>query len=180
MTARVARVAVAVILGVGGVAVAIWRLWGTWAVAPFVAVAVVAAVLSWIDLREHRLPNLIVVPAIGASVLLLLGGSLADGQVASWLSALIGGAALFGLYLVLALVSPRGMGMGDVKFAALIGLFAGYLGLTTWIGAALAGFIVGGGVAAISLVTRRATGRTQLPFGPSMVAGLWIAVALTA
>ena len=95
------------------VGITVWRLPGTWALVPFLGLVVVAVALSWIDLRERRLPNRIVLPAIAASVPLLLGAAVLDGDLARWLTALAGGAALFVLYLVLALVSPRGMGMGD-------------------------------------------------------------------
>jgi leader peptidase (prepilin peptidase)/N-methyltransferase len=177
MTSRVAA-ATAVILGVGGIAVVTWRFWGSWALVPFLGIAVVGAALAWVDIRQHRLPNRIVLPALGVAVLLFLGSSFADGAVAKWMGAPVGAAVLFAFYLVLALISPRGMGMGDVKLAGLVGLCAGYLGVSTWIAAALAGFVVGGVVAAISLLSRRATARTLLPFGPSMIAGLWIAIAL--
>jgi leader peptidase (prepilin peptidase)/N-methyltransferase len=176
---NVAAVGAALVLGIGGIAVAGWRLWGQWALVPFAAIAVVGAALALIDLREHRLPNRIVLPAIAASVVLLLGTAMADGGPTTWLGALIGGGALFGIYLVLAFASPRGMGMGDVKLSALIGLYSGYLGLSTWLAAALIGFVIGGLVAVIAMIARRADRRSLLPFGPSMVAGLWVAVALS-
>ena len=120
-------------------AAAVWRLAGTWALLPFLGLVVVGAALSWIDLTQHRLPNLLVLPSIAASVPLLLVAAALDGDVSRWLTALAGGAVLFVLYLALALVSPRGMGMGDVKLAALVGLFSGYLGWATLLTAAFRG-----------------------------------------
>ena len=159
--------------------ITVWRLPGTWALVPFLGLVVVAVALSWIDLRERRLPNRIVLPAIAASVPLLLGAAVLDGDLARWLTALAGGAALFVLYLVLALVSPRGMGMGDVKLAALVGLFAGYLGWATLVVAAFAGFLVGGLAALVGIAAGMATRTTAIPFGPWMLVGLWLAVATT-
>ena len=160
-------------------AVTVWRLAGSWAVGPFLGLAVVAAVLAWTDLTQRRLPNRVVLPAIGVSVPLLLAAALLDGGVTAWLTALGGGAALFGLYLVLALVSPRGMGMGDVKLAALVGLYAGFLGWPALVIAAFAGFLLGGLAALGAIVGGRATRSTSIPFGPWMLAGLWVSVALT-
>ncbi|MCU1410759.1 MAG: peptidase [Rhodoglobus sp.] len=160
-------------------AIAVWRLCGSWAELPFLGLVVVSAALSWIDLTQRRLPNRIVLPAVGASVPLLLGAALLDGDLSKGLTALAGGAALFVLYLVLALISPRGMGMGDVKLAALVGLYAGYLGWETVLVAAFAGFLVGGIVGLIGIVAGRATRKTAIPFGPWMLVGLWIAVAIT-
>ena len=160
-------------------AVSVWRLAESWVLAPFLGLAVVAAVLAWIDLTQRRLPNRLVLPAVGVSVPLLLAAALLDGDVGAWLTALAGGAALFAFYLVLALVSPRGMGMGDVKLAALVGLYAGFLGWAALVVAAVAGFVLGG-LAAIAVIVRgRATRATSIPFGPWMLSGLWVSVALT-
>jgi leader peptidase (prepilin peptidase)/N-methyltransferase len=161
-------------------AVAVWRLGGTWALIPFLGLVVVGAALAWIDLAQRRLPNRIVLPAIAASVPLLLGAALLDGAVERGITALAGGAGLFALYLVLALASPRGMGMGDVKLAALVGLFAGYIGVEALLAAAFGGFLLGGLAALAMIAARRGTRSTAIPFGPWMLAGLWLAVALGA
>lgn len=160
-------------------AISVWRLSGSWVLLPFLGLAVVAAALSWIDLTQRRLPNRLVLPGIAASVPLLLGAALLDGAVSRGLGALAGGVVLFALYLVLALVSPRGMGMGDVKLAALVGLFAGYLGWAALLVAAFAGFVAGGLAALVGIAAGRATRTTGIPFGPWMLAGLWVSVALT-
>ena len=172
------RIAVGVV-GLAAVAVSVWRLGGTWGMVPFVLLAAVGAVLAGIDLTTRRLPNRIVLPAIGASIALLLGSALLDRQFERWSHALVGGAALFALYLVLALVSPQGMGMGDVKLAALVGLFGGYLGLEGWITGAFAGFMLGAIVALVSIVLRRSGLKTHLPFGPWMLAGVYVALVVS-
>jgi leader peptidase (prepilin peptidase)/N-methyltransferase len=161
------------------IAVSVWRLGGTWAVVPFVLLAVVSGVLAWVDLTTRRLPNRIVLPALAASVVLLVVAAWLDGVIERWYGALIGGAVLFGLYLVLALVSSQGMGMGDVKLAAIVGLYGGYLGLTGWFVAAAAGFVIGGVVALIGIAVRKADRRSLIPFGPWMLAGLYVAVAVS-
>ena len=156
---------------------AVWRLGATWTLIPFLGFLALGVALSWIDLAQHRLPNRLVLPGIAASVPLLLVTALLSGELTPWITALVGAAALFTFYLMLALASRGGMGMGDVKLAALVGLFAGYLGWETLIAAAFGGFLVGG-VVALAAVIRGATRTTAIPFGPFMLAGLWLAVGL--
>jgi leader peptidase (prepilin peptidase)/N-methyltransferase len=127
--------------------------------------ALAAAALT--DLREHRIPNRIVLPA--AAVCALLAGPATLGHS---LSAL----ALVGLLLVLALVQPAALGMGDVKDALLIALALG--------AAAAPALLLGLAFAAltgIALTIRQ--GRTALasalPLAPFFATGALIALALT-
>lgn len=174
------RFAAAIGCGVGGAAalvIAWWRFEGAWMLVPFAALAVVSSVLAWIDLTTHRLPNRIVVPTIAAAVPVLGIAAVLDHEPHRAIGALVGGVALFGGYLLLAVLSPAGMGMGDVKLAAIVGCFAGALGVTAWLLAAIAGFVLGGVVATIGILVGRARRDTAIPFGPWMLAGLWVAVA---
>ncbi|HEY9424669.1 MAG TPA: prepilin peptidase, partial [Microterricola sp.] len=98
------------------------------------------------------------------------------GDWGSLLGAVLGAVALFALYFLLALISPSGIGMGDVKLAALVGLVLGSAGWGVWVSGALAGFVVGGLVSIVALLLRRVTLRGSLPFGPPMLAGAYIAV----
>ena len=93
------------------------------------------------------------------------------GEWVGLLWALAGGAGMFALYFVLALISPSGMGMGDVKFAAPLGLALGWFGWTVWLVGVFAGFVIGGVVGLVALLLRRVTLRGSIPFGPSMLAG---------
>ena len=68
--------------------------------------------------------------------------------------------------------------MGDVKLAAIVGCFAGSLGFTAWLLAAIAGFVLGGVVATAGILAGRARRDTAIPFGPWMLVGLWVAVAV--
>jgi leader peptidase (prepilin peptidase)/N-methyltransferase len=91
---------------------------------------------------------------------------------------LIGAAALLGLYLVLHLAVRSGLGGGDVKLAGVLGLHLGWVGWPTLVVGAFAGFMIGG-MAALSLIAmKRATMTSRVPFGPSMVAGAILAIAI--
>jgi len=83
------------------------------------------------------------------------------------------------MYWLLHVASPHGLGLGDVKLAALLGLPAGWLGWeTVWV-TALLPFLLGG-LAALALVaTRRATRHTAIAFGPYLLLGWALALMLT-
>ena len=75
-----------------------------------------------------------------------------------------------GSMLIVALIAPRGMGMGDVKLAGLIGLVLGALGIRFVGVAAGLGVLIGGVVAVVALFFG-ATRKTGIPYGPSMAVG---------
>lgn len=127
------------------------------------AVAAVAPPLARVDLAEHRLPNRLVVPALLAGVVALGASWLVSGVPP--LIPLLAGASYAGVLFVLALFG--GMGMGDVKLAAALGLASPTLAIA--LGSSLLAFLVGG-VAAVFVLIRR--GRTaRIPFGPFLLAG---------
>ncbi|WP_157007416.1 prepilin peptidase [Agromyces laixinhei] len=148
----------------------------SWTLPALLVFAACATVLSIVDLAEQRLPNAVVFPALGAVAVLLVPATWATGTWMPLLWAVTGAAAMFAVFLVLALISPSSMGMGDVKLALVIGLLLGWFGLSAWLVGLLAAFVVGGLIAIVALVLKRVTLRGSIPFGPSMLAGALIAV----
>jgi leader peptidase (prepilin peptidase) / N-methyltransferase len=136
--------------------------------------------LAVVDLRHRLLPNRVVLPSLAAGAALLVLPAVLDGAWPALLRGVIGAGALFAAFLVLALVSPRGMGMGDVKLAAVVGLYLGWLGWTAVVLGAAAGFVVQAVVAGGLLATRRIGLRGELPFGPAMLAGAALAIGWSA
>lgn len=142
----------------------------------FAVFAVVSVCLAVIDLRTHRLPDRIVLPAyLVAFALFALAALLGAGWM-TLLRAVVGMAALFAFYFLLRLVSPGGMGGGDVKLAGLIGLHLAWIGWTALAVGAIAGFVLGGLHGVILLASGRAGRRTRIPFGPWMLAGAWCGI----
>ncbi|GAA1116562.1 prepilin peptidase [Citricoccus alkalitolerans] len=138
---------------------------------------VCAIVLTGTDLREHRLPNRWTgALASGGAVTLGLACLADDVGWSRFWSMLGGGVAYLGLILLLHLISRTGMGMGDVKLAGGLGLYAGWLGWDQLFAAVVLGFVAGGMVALALVLTRRATGSTHLPFGPAMLLGTFVAL----
>jgi leader peptidase (prepilin peptidase) / N-methyltransferase len=130
--------------------------------------------LSLIDLEHKILPNRIVYPSlIGFPAFLVvarLGGAPVD-----LVHAAIGFFAYGGFLLVVAFISPAGMGMGDVKLAALIGLVVGAIDLPS---VAVAGglAIILGGIGAVVALAMGKGRKAAVPFGPFLAAGAVLAL----
>jgi leader peptidase (prepilin peptidase)/N-methyltransferase len=127
--------------------------------------------LAWIDARSHLLPNRIILPWYPmAFVLLGLSAALAR-QWDSLLRLVLAAAALFAFYLLLHLIQPSGMGLGDVKLAGVLGMYLGYLGWEHLLLATMATFVLGALFGLLLMALRRATRKSSLAFGPFMVIG---------
>ncbi|MCS5519699.1 prepilin peptidase [Curtobacterium flaccumfaciens] len=136
--------------------------------------------LTLIDLDTHTLPNRIVLPAYIVLPVLLLAASAVSDDWGAALRGLIGLVVLGGTYLALALAVPGGMGLGDVKLAGVLGLVLAYLGWGSLAVGSFAAFLLGGTFAVVLLVVRRAGRRSGIPFGPWMLAGAWLGIAVGA
>lgn len=125
---------------------------------------VVLVPVSLIDLEYRIIPNRIMLPAALAAIAIGLVTHPAGvpGQ-------LIAGAAAGGFLLIFALAYPRGMGMGDVKLAAVLGLFLEGSVAVALMAGVLAGTIVGGLIMArVGVAEGR---KTAVPFGPFLALG---------
>lgn len=142
----------------------------------FLYLSAISLALALIDIDTRRLPNAIVLPAYIVGAVMLGGASIVGAHYPALLGAAVGALALALLYLALALVYPGGMGFGDVKLAGVIGLFLGWLGWDVLIVGALAAFLLGGLFGVGLLVSRAATGKTGIPFGPWMLGGAWLGI----
>lgn len=136
----------------------------------------VGMALALIDLDVKRLPDVLTLPSYGVGIVLLGIAAAANGAGWPFARALIGMAALFAFYFVIALIQPRGMGFGDVKLSGVLGLYLGWLGWgSLLVGAFMAFFI--GGIVSIGLVLFAGAGRkTKVPFGPFMLLGALVGI----
>ena len=149
---------------------------GILALVAFLYLAAITIALALIDIDTHRLPNVIVLPAYAVGAVLLGGSSIIDGDIASLGRAAIGAGITGGAYLLLAVVRPGGMGLGDVKLAGALGLFLGWLGWDALAVGFLSGFILGGLFGVALIVFRGARAKSGIPFGPWMLAGAWLGI----
>jgi leader peptidase (prepilin peptidase)/N-methyltransferase len=146
------------------------------ALAAYLYLAGAGVALTLIDLDVRRLPNAIVLPSYAVGLALLGLAALADRDPGAFGRAVLGMAALFAFYFLLALAYPAGMGFGDVKLSGVLGLYLGYLGVGELLVGAFAGFLLGGLAGAALVVLRRAGRKTAIPFGPFMLAGALVGI----
>lgn len=158
--------ATALLIGARAVLPAYW-----WAVA-------VAVALALTDLDVRRIPNRILYPGTAVAAVLLAAGALLDGEPGALLRALAGGAAYFGFLLLVALAARGGFGFGDVKLAFLLGMFLAHASWSVLVVGVFASFLAGGGAALVLLLARRAKRGDAIPFGPAMIAGAFLAMAV--
>ncbi|WP_420822740.1 prepilin peptidase [Streptomyces atratus] len=146
--------------------------------AVWLLLAPVGVLLATIDRRVHRLPDRLTLPAAGAVVVLLGVAALLPEHGGSWLSALLGGAALGAFYFLLFLINPNGMGFGDVKLALSLGAALGWYGWAVVFAGGFAGFLLGAVYGFGLMVLKRAGRKTGIPFGPFMITGALLGILL--
>ena len=127
----------------------------------------VLVLLSAIDLRHRLLPNIIVGPAAGVIAVVVAVGEWH--HVGAHLAA---GAIAGGILFVLAIVNPRGMGMGDAKLAFLIGIALASRTIAAMVYTSGALIVL----ALVLVVVRGRAGlKATIPFGPLLALGALIA-----
>jgi leader peptidase (prepilin peptidase)/N-methyltransferase len=120
--------------------------------------------IALIDLDRRIIPNAITLPAAVAAV---VAAAVIDVHFVP--EQLIAGLAAGGFFLLAALLHPRGMGMGDVKLAGVLGLYLGRAVAPAIFVALIAGVLVG-----VLVVARKGAAegrRTAVPFGPFLALG---------
>jgi leader peptidase (prepilin peptidase)/N-methyltransferase len=128
------------------------------------AFVLVLVPITLIDLDVRLIPN--VLTLIGAIAALVIQGVV---DPDSLVEALIAGAAAGGFFLLAVLAYPRGMGMGDVKLAGMMGLFLGRAVAPAIFVALIAGTVVGAVI--IARVGAERGRKTAIPFGPYLALG---------
>ncbi|MFG2649818.1 prepilin peptidase [Streptomyces sp. NPDC048436] len=148
---------------------AVWML-----LAPF------GVLLAIVDFGVHRLPDVLTLPLAGAALVLLGGASLLPEEGGSLPHALYGGLALGGAYFVLFLISPNGMGFGDVKLALSLGAVLGWYGWGVLLLGTFAGFLLAALYGTGLVIARRAGRKTAIPFGPFLIGGAFVGLLIGA
>jgi leader peptidase (prepilin peptidase)/N-methyltransferase len=158
--------------------VMVWAFGSSLTLVSLLPFAALLGAITIIDLRELRVPNRLVGPGALLAVPLLIVASTADWPDLSLGRALLGALIMGAGYFTLALISPAGMGLGDVKLSPIIGAQLALFGWQPWFRGLLGAFLFVGPVALLLLLLRKAGARTGLPFAPFMVAGAVAALLL--
>jgi leader peptidase (prepilin peptidase)/N-methyltransferase len=139
---------------------------------------VMAAWLTVIDIKHQLLPNRIVFPSAAIAGVLLLSACLVMLDGATALRTILGAVVLWVAYAVLRLISPSSMGFGDVKLAFVLGLYLGFVSWQAVLWGTVLAFMLGAVWGLVLIISRRGTGKTQIPFGPFMLAGALVALVV--
>ncbi|MGQ0744402.1 MAG: prepilin peptidase [Acidimicrobiales bacterium] len=132
--------------------------------------------ISLIDLEHHIIPNRIVYPTIFLAVPLVVAAAALDGNWGHLKSALLGAGIAWGSMLVIHLISPGGMGFGDVRLSFILGLFLGWNGLAEVLIGLFLGFLLGAVIGMALIGLKLKTRKDHIPFGPFLAAGAALAV----
>lgn len=147
------------------------RFGADWVLPAYPVLFVCLIAVSAIDLDYHIIPNRIVYPTIFAAIPLLALAAVAGHDGDGLREALVGAAAAWTALLVIHLISPRGMGFGDVRLSFVLGLFLGWLTLGHVVTGLFMGFLLGA-LIGVGLILVGAKGRRDaIPFGPFLAAG---------
>lgn len=175
---RVVSVPVLAVLGVLFGALAGWRL-DAWPEAlAFAVAALVSALLVATDVAAHEIPHRIMWPGMLGLVIALAAAAAVEHAWPRFGLALLIGAALAVLYLVIAWFGKGQFGLGDVSLQLFLGTFLGWLGPPYALVGAVGAFLVHVPVTLGVLLARRAGRKAELPFGPSLIAASWLAAFL--
>ncbi|HEY2429503.1 MAG TPA: prepilin peptidase [Acidimicrobiales bacterium] len=152
------------------------RLGATWSLPAFCVFFAALLAVSVIDLHHYIIPNRVVYPTLFLVVPLMALAAAADGRWSHFEHAVLGGLAAFAALFVVHLISPRGMGFGDVRLAGVIGFMAGWLGFSYVALALFLAFLLASVIGIVLMVARLKSRRDAVPFGPFMAAGAVLAV----
>ena len=152
------------------------RLGADWVLPAYLVLVAALVALSVIDLRLFLLPNRIVFPLAGVSLVLLGLGALAEGELGAYGRAVAAAVVAFVVFALLHIVSPRSMGFGDVKLSFVLGLFLGYLGWGEVVLGLFLGFLYGAVIGLGLILTGVRTRKDHVPFGPFLAAGTLTAI----
>lgn len=157
-------------------ALAAWRFDPVWVLGAYLFFAAMSVTLFLTDIDHKRIPNRITYPGTPLATLLLAGAASLDGTVRFLPRALLGALVYSGVFALIYVVARGGFGFGDVKLAVSLGLFAAFLGWDRLFLSGMATAAIGGVVALAALLAGKAGAKTEIPYGPPMIAGTWAAI----
>jgi len=152
------------------------RFGATWELPPYLVLAAGLVALSLIDLDHFLLPNRVLYPTGFLMAGLFVIPALVDSQGNDYARGVFGGAAAFAVFFVIHVVSPRGMGFGDVRLSFVLGFALGWLSWGhVYLGLFL-GFLLGAVVGTLLIAVGVRTRKDHVPFGPFLAAGAMVAI----
>ncbi|GLW62203.1 hypothetical protein Arub01_04470 [Actinomadura rubrobrunea] len=154
-----------------------WRFGASPILAAYLYLGAVGTLLNFIDLAVKRLPDRFTLPSYGiGAALMAVAVPFVDDGLRHLLNALVGMAVLWVIYFLQHFFVPQAIGRGDMKLSGVLGLYLGWLGQDAWFYGVIAGALLGGVAAVGLMLTRRASRKSEMPYGPFMLAGTLIGI----
>ena len=166
------------LLGVAGFVLAGWIGGGSLRVAALCWLVAFGLPAVLVDATVQRLPDLLTWPCLAGVVALSLAQAMTSGSTPAGVRAIVAGAVVTGAFLALALFA--GVGLGDVKLAASLGVVLGYVSWGAAAAGIAAGFCIAGLQAVALLLIERRRVSAHIPLGPALLAGAFVVLVLTA
>jgi leader peptidase (prepilin peptidase)/N-methyltransferase len=154
------------------------RASSAWELAALAWLTLLAVPLAFIDMAVRRLPDPLTATAFAGTIALLAVAALTGHQPGHLGRAAIGAVALACFYLILAVIRPGGLGLGDAKLAASVGAVLGWIGWQALLSGTFAAFALAAVYGGVLLALHRASRTSHLPLGPFIVLGTLAAIAL--
>ena len=147
-----------------------------WVIPAYLVFFVCLVSVTVIDFQRQIIPNRIVYPTIFAAIPLLALAALAGDEWGRFGHALLGGTLAWTALLVIHLISPAGMGFGDVRLAFVLGLFLGWISLGHVVTGLFLGVLLISVIGLALSVLRLRSLKDHIAFGPFLAAGSTLAV----
>jgi len=163
-------------LAVPALCLAMLGTWGsTYVLIPFLWLVPVLVVAAMVDIRLMLIPRRVAWIGFGVGAALITAVSVGTGSPDLLRGAFLGAVGYFGLLFIVSMISPGGMGFGDVRLSLLLGLYLGWTSILLpavgLIIACVLGVILGVGV---RIATKGA--QRHFPFGPGLALGTILAI----
>lgn len=152
------------------------RFGADWVVPAYLVFFVCLVSISVIDSERQIIPNHIVYPTIFASIPLLALAALVEGEWDRFGHSMIGATLAWLALFVVHMISPAGMGFGDVRLAFVLGLFLGWISLTHVLTGIFLGVALIAVIGVVLAVLRLKSLQEHIAFGPFLAAGSALAV----
>ena len=142
------------------------------------AFSVLSIPLTVIDLKVKRLPNSLTFTGISFASIFTIFAFVENHNFLILISFVLNTLIPGFFFLILNVASKGGMGMGDVKLAAMIGASLSVFGTKTIFVSFVFAFILGALASLILISMKVASRKTLIPFGPYMILGAWISILI--
>lgn len=149
-----------------------------WVLAAWSWAGLLGVALALVDAAVFRLPDILTTSAAVGTALLLAAAAVGTKDMSALAGAGLGALGLGLFYYLLVLIPGAGMGRGDGQLAVVIGACLGWLGSAAIVTATVAAVLLAAGSVIAGLATGRLNRRDPVPYGPFLLLGALVAVAV--